>query len=170
MASLRERLLMRVINAYPPYLGSGIRVRFQKDDAHRITVRMGLHWWNKNLFGTQFGGSLYAMCDPHFVFILVRNLGPGYVVWDKSASIEFLKPGRGAVQATFHVPAAAIDALRAAADRGEKVEPVFTAEVVAEGNGEVVARVTKRLWVRKKSPETREIARQDPVANGGGTP
>jgi acyl-coenzyme A thioesterase PaaI-like protein len=152
MATLRQRLMIRLVSLYPPYLGAGVRVSYPKDDPNRIVVRMGLHWWNQNLFGTQFGGSLYAMCDPHFVFIVMRNLGPGYLVWDKAASIEFLKPGRGPVRATFHVPAEKIDEIRAAADRGEKVEPVFTAEVVTEADGEVVARVTKRLWVRKTDP------------------
>ncbi|HSB63948.1 MAG TPA: DUF4442 domain-containing protein [Thermoanaerobaculia bacterium] len=152
MATLRQRLMIRLVSLYPPYLGAGIRVSYPKADPHRIVVRMGLHWWNQNLFGTQFGGSMYSMCDPHFVFIVTKNLGPGYVVWDKAAQIEFLKPGRGAVKATFHVPAEKIDEIRSAADRGEKVEPVFTAEIVAESDGEVVARVTKRLWVRKKEP------------------
>ncbi len=141
---------MRLVNLYPPYLGAGVRVTYPRDDAYRITVRMGLHWWNKNLFGTQFGGSLYAMCDPHFVFLLMRHLGPDYLVWDKAAGIEFLKPGRGRVSATFVVPAEKIAEIRAAADRGEKIEPVLTAEIVAEDGGEVVARVTKRLWVRRK--------------------
>ena len=36
----------------------------------------------------------------------------------------------------------------------EAVEPVFTAEIVAEGDANVVARITKRLWVRKKSSES----------------
>jgi acyl-coenzyme A thioesterase PaaI-like protein len=170
MASLRQRLLMRLVSLYPPYLGAGVRVAYPKDDAHRITVRMGLHWWNKNLFGTQFGGSLYAMCDPHFVFLVMRQLGPGYLVWDKAAGIEFLKPGRGGVSATFVVTPGKIAEIRAAADCGEKVEPVFTAEVVAEEDGEVVARVTKRLWVRKKAPETRDIARAGPFVDGGGAP
>lgn len=152
MATLVQRLMIRLVGLYPPYLGAGIRVTYPKDDPHRIVVRLGLHWWNRNLFGTQFGGSMYSMCDPHFVFIVMRNLGPGYVVWDKAASIEFLKPGRGAVRATFVVPPEKIEEIRAAADRGEKVEPVFTAEIVAEADGEVVARVTKRLWVRKKDP------------------
>jgi acyl-coenzyme A thioesterase PaaI-like protein len=149
MASFRQRVLMRLINLYPPYLGAGIRMRFL--DPHTIVVRLGLHWWNKNLFATQFGGSLYAMCDPHFVFIVMKNLGPGYVVWDKAASIEFLRPGRGAVRATFHIPPERIGEIRAAADRGEKVEPVLDAEIVAEEGGEVVARVTKKLWVKRKA-------------------
>ena len=150
MASLRHRILMKLVSLYPPYLGAGVRVTYPKDDAHRIVVRMGLHWWNKNLFGTQFGGSLYSMCDPHFVFILMKNLGPGYVVWDKAAQIEFLRPGRGRVTATFHIPPETVDEIRAAADRGERVEPVLVAEIRAD-DSEVVARVTKRLWVRKKA-------------------
>jgi len=141
---------MRFVSLYPPYLGAGVRVSYPKGDPYRIVVRMGLHFWNRNLFGTQFGGSLYSMCDPHFVFIVMRNLGPGYLVWDKAATIDFLRPGRGRVTVTFHVPVEKIDEIRAAADRGEKVEPVLTAEIVAD-DGEVVARVTKTLWVRKKT-------------------
>src|SRR5450756_2523166 len=91
----------------------------------------------------------YPKDDAHR--IVVRNLGPGYLVWDKAAQIEFLRPGRGRVTATFHVPPEKIAEIRAAADRGEKVEPVLTAEVVGD-DGELVARVTKRLWVRKKEP------------------
>ena len=151
MATLRQRLKMRLVNLYPPYLGAGIRVAYPKDDAHRIVVRLGLHWWNRNLFGTQFGGSLYAMCDPIFLFIVSKNLGPAYQVWDKAAQIEFKKPGRGRVTATFVVPKEKIEEIRAAADRGEKVEPVFEVDVVADDGG-VVAHVTKRLWVRKKEP------------------
>jgi acyl-coenzyme A thioesterase PaaI-like protein len=141
---------MRLVSLYPPYLGAGVRVSYPKDDALRIVVRMGLHWWNKNLFGTQFGGSLYSMCDPHFVFILLKGLGPDYVVWNKSAQIEFLRPGRGRVTATFHVPPEKIDEIRVAADRGEKVEPVLVVEIVADDSA-LVARVTETLWVRKKN-------------------
>src|SRR5512141_2843614 len=141
--------MMRFVNLYPPYVGAGIRVRQPNDDAHRVVVRMGLHWWNRNLFGTQFGGSLYAMCDPIFLFIVSKNLGPAYQVWDKTAQIQFVKPGRGRVTATFVVPPERIEEIRAAADRGEKVEPVFTVDVVAD-DGTLVARVTKRLWVKKK--------------------
>ena len=151
MATLLQRLMIRLVSLYPPYLGAGIRVSYPKDDPYRIVARMGLHWWNRNVFGTQFGGSLYSMCDPHFVFIVMKNLGPGYVVWDKAATVEFLRPGRGRVTATFHVPPEQIAEIRAAADGGEKVEPVLSADVVAD-DGEVVARVTKRLWVKKKEP------------------
>ena len=149
MSARRERFLFRIINVYPPFLGAAIRVLHRKGDERTIRVEMRLRPWNRNLFGTHFGGSLYSMCDPWFTILLVRLLGDGYLVWDKAASIEFLKPGRGCVTATFHVPPEAVEEIRAAADRDGKTEPVLTAEVVGE-DGEVVARVAKRLWVKRK--------------------
>jgi acyl-coenzyme A thioesterase PaaI-like protein len=150
MASRRQRLLMRLINLYPPYLGAAIRVSFPKDDPYTIVVRMKLRFYNRNLFGTHFGGSLYSMTDPFFVFILTRHLGLGYLVWDKKAAIEFLKPGRGRVTARFHVGPDEIERVRSRADAGEMVEPVYTADIVSD-DGETVARVAKTLWVRKKT-------------------
>ena len=149
MATFVQRHLFRIINTYPPYLGAGIRFLRRESDAHTLRVELKLRFWNRNLFGTQFGGSLYSMCDPWFVFLLVRHLGPGYVVWDKAATIEFLRPGRGRVTATFHVPPEKVDDIRAVVDRDGKAEPVLTVDVVA-GDGEVVARVTKTLWVKRK--------------------
>ena len=146
-----QRLLARAINVYPPFLGAGVRVRQSKADPHTIVSSMALRPWNRNLFGTHFGGSLYAMCDPFFAIILVRTLGPGYVVWDRSASIDFLRPGRGTVRATFHVPPEEVARIRDRADAGEKVEPGFIAEVVGE-DGTLVARVGKKLYVRKARP------------------
>jgi len=89
------------------------------------------------------------MCDPFFMLIMMQNLGGDYIVWDKTASIQFVKPGRGTVTAMFHIPPETIEEIRAQADQGEKLEPVFSVDVVDE-QGEVVAKVEKRLYVRKK--------------------
>ncbi len=150
MSSFRQRLLMKFVNFYPPFLGAGIRVRYPKDDPYTIVVSMKLRLYNRNLFGTHFGGSLYAMTDPFFVFIVAKHVGPGYIVWDKKATIEFLKPGRGRVTGRYHVPPEEIARVKALADAGEIAEPVYTGEIVAD-DGTLVARVTKTLWVRKKT-------------------
>jgi acyl-coenzyme A thioesterase PaaI-like protein len=144
-------VLIRLLNVYPPFLLAGIRVRSFRGDPLTLESRMALRFYNRNAFGTHFGGSLYAMCDPFFVLILARALGKGYDVWDKAASIEFLRPGRGTVRARFHVPKEEVDRIRSLADAGEKLEPVYEATVTDEA-GEAVARVTKRLWIRKARP------------------
>ena len=139
----------KLINLYPPMIGAGIRVIDTSPDFTAITVEMKLRWWNRNVVGTQFGGSLYMMCDPFFMAILMTKLGPDYIVWDKAASIQFLKPGRGDVRAHFHIPEEEIARVKAAADAGPKIEPEYDVDVV-DGNGVVVARVHKVLYVRLK--------------------
>jgi hypothetical protein len=143
-----RRWLFRLLNLYPPYIGAGVRVK-TSPDLRTFEVRMRLRWWNRNYVGTHFGGSLYSMCDPHFMLILIEALGGGYVVWDKAATIRFRRPGRGTVAATFHIPQERVDEIRVAADAGAKVEPVFVVDVVDE-RGEVVAEVEKLLYVRRK--------------------
>jgi len=142
--------LLKWINWYPPFIGMNIRVVYTAPDFRTIRVQSKLSRRNLNAVGTHFGGTLYAMCDPWFMLILMHALGDGYIVWDKAAHIQFLRPGRGAVTATFGIPIEKVDEIRAAADRGEKVEPTFTAEVVDEQN-EIVARVDKLLHVRRKN-------------------
>lgn len=145
-----QRFLEEHINFYPPLFGAGIHSR--RIDERTTRVELKLTRLNRNIVGVHFGGSLYAMCDPWFMLILIRLLGNGYIVWDKAASIQFLKPGRGTVTATFHIPPERVDEIRAAADRGEKVEPTFTVDVVDDQN-QVIAHVEKLLYVRKKNPK-----------------
>jgi len=142
--------LKRRIRFYPPYLGAGVRVTHVADDFRTVKVEMPLRFYNKNYVGTHFGGSLYAMCDPFFMLMLINILGPGYIVWDKAAAIRFKKPGKGLVKATFTVSEEKIAEIRAAADSQSKVEPEFHVTVTDE-KGDVVAEIDKLLYVRKKS-------------------
>lgn len=147
MSTTRQRILERLVNFYPPLLGAGIHSH--TIDANTIKVDMKLTALNRNIVGVHFGGSLYAMCDPWFMLILMRQLGRDYIVWDKSASIQFLRPGRSAVNAIFHIPPQQVDEIRLAANSNPKVEPIFSVDVL-DADGQVVARVEKLLYVRKK--------------------
>ena len=84
------------------------------------------------------------------MLILLEHMGRDYIVWDKAASIQFLKPGRGTVTATHHIPLEQNAELRAQADREGKIEPLFNVDVIDE-QGEVVAKVEKRLDIRNNS-------------------
>jgi acyl-coenzyme A thioesterase PaaI-like protein len=148
MSTAWRRFRERMINFYPPLLGAGIRSRVV--DEHTIRVQLKMTALNRNIVGTHFGGSLYAMCDPWFMLILMRALGTDYIVWDKAASIQFLKPGRGTVTATFHIPQERINEIRQGADDGQKIEPTFTVDVL-DARGEAVVHVEKLLYVRKKN-------------------
>jgi hypothetical protein len=125
------------------------------EDWRAVDVEIPLRWWNCNYVGTQYGGSLYSMTDPFYMVMLIENLGNAYIVWDKSATIRFRKPGRGKVRAEFRLGEDLIAEIRAAAEREGKIERQFEVQVKNE-NGEVVAEVTKVLHVRKKEQSQKQ--------------
>jgi len=139
----------RNINWYPPLIGAGIRVVEHSPDMNAITVELKLHWWNRNIAGSQFGGSLYMMCDPFFMAILLNHLGSDYIVWDKAASIQFLKPGRRKVRAHFYLSPEEIQHVRSEADAKGKCEPEYEVDIL-DDQGLLIARVKKLLYVRRK--------------------
>jgi hypothetical protein len=141
--------LRRWINLWPPFLGAGIRVKHIAPDMKSIDVEMKLRFWNANYVGTHFGGSLFAMTDAFYMLMLMANLGPDYIVWDKAATIRYRKPGRGTVRVEFRLSDSQIDDIREKLKTLPKVEPVLTVEVKDEG-GVVIAEVEKILHVRKK--------------------
>jgi acyl-coenzyme A thioesterase PaaI-like protein len=144
--------LRRVLSTFAPYLGAGIKVTHIADDFSSATVEMRQHWYNTNYVGTHFGGSLYSMVDPMYMLLLMRRLGNDYIVWDKSASIDFIRPGKGVVKARFELTDARLNEIREATADGDKYLPEWYVDVVDEA-GTVVARVHKVLYVRRKPAE-----------------
>lgn len=144
-----NRVLFKLMNIWPPYLGAGIRIKSIRADFLEIKVEMKLHFWNKNIFGTQFGGSLYSMIDPFLVLILNQNLGKKYIIWDKAAIIRFKKPGTSKVKATLSLTNAEIDIIKEKTATGEKYEPHYFIQITDELNN-IIAEVEKTLYIKKK--------------------
>ncbi len=131
----------------------GISVKSHADDFTRFEVQLKSRWYNRNLFGTHFGGSLYAMCDPFFVFIITMNLGRDYIVWDKTASIEFLRPAKGTIIGVFEAGKERLEEIRVEVDTLGKNTYHLEADLVDE-EGIVVARVRKEVYVRRKAVQS----------------
>ncbi|MFA6237573.1 MAG: DUF4442 domain-containing protein [Bacteriovorax sp.] len=145
----RKNILLKLMNYWPPFLGAGIRVDFMAADYHKIIVSMKLKFWNKNYVNTHYGGSLYSMTDPFYMLMLIQILGRDYIIWDKSASIRFKKPGTGKVTAVFEFTAAQIEDYKHELKDKDKIEPVLMVNISDE-KGEVVATVEKVLHIKKK--------------------
>jgi hypothetical protein len=149
MNKLFKRHIRKLVNVWPPMLGAGIRVKRWDADWRAIDVEMKLRLWNANFVGTHYGGSLYSLVDPFYMLMLIENLGPGYIVWDKSANIRFRKPGTGTVSASFRITEEQLFEIRRALETQEKTEPTFSLEVKAN-DGTVIAEVQKVIHIRKK--------------------
>lgn len=144
---LRQNFTMQgAFQFFSPYTGASIVPEIH--DKNSITVRMPLLPSNTNYVGTQFGGSLYSMTDPFYMFILMENLGDDYMVWDKSASIEFLRPGTSDVSVHFYVSEKEIQEIKKEVAEKKKTTKVFHCEII-DVEKKVIAKVSKELYIRR---------------------
>ena len=148
------KLLKRMLNLYPPYLGAGIKVTYISEDWKELHVSMSLRWFNRNAVGTHFGGSLYSMIDPHLMLLLMQLLGKEYLVWDKSADIEFVKASKKKVTSVLKVSNADLKVIRRSTSNGEKYFSNFIVEIRDEDD-DLVAKVKKTIYVRRKKHDSK---------------
>jgi len=152
---VREKLGPRpfrwLMNLWPCIRGTGVRVTHIAPDWKEVRVRLPLNLRTRNYMGSIFGGSLYGAVDPLFMLMLIRLLGPSYVVWDKAASIRFLKPGRSTLYATCRLEDAELDEIRRLLTTEPKIDRTYTIALV-DAHGTLHAEVDKVIQVRRRVP------------------
>ncbi|MNS58164.1 hypothetical protein D3C72_910720 [compost metagenome] len=147
--SLKTRLMRFAFNRIPAFRGTGGRITYLASDFSEVRVKVPLNLRTRNYVGTIYGGSMYGAVDPVYMIMLMHRLGPGYVVWDKAASIRFLKPGRKTLQAVFHLDDAEVEAVKALAAESPSIDRDYVVELV-DADGTVCARVEKTLYIRRQ--------------------
>lgn len=146
----RTRLARWRFNLFPAYRGTGGRVTYIRGDWRLLQVTIPLNRRTRNYVGTIYGGSLYGAVDPLYMLMLMRCLGPGYLVWDKAASIRFRKPGRSRLFATCELGPGVVEEIRRDLEGAAKLDRQFTIELV-DAAGIVHAVVDKTIHVSRRS-------------------
>jgi acyl-coenzyme A thioesterase PaaI-like protein len=147
--SLESRIWRWRTNLFPAYWATGARVTYLAADTREVRVRLPLTLRTRNYVGTIFGGSMYGAIDPIYMIMLIRNLGPDYVVWDKAASIRFRKPGRTTLFARFVIDDAELDAIRDELTRTRAIDRIYHVDL-ADAEGVVHASFEKILHIRRR--------------------
>ena len=147
--SFYSRLLRWRFNFFPAYRATGARLTYVSDDFREVRVKLPLNWRTRNVVGTTFGGSMYAAVDPIYMLMLIKNLGPGFIVWDKASLIQFKKPGKATLHAVFILKAEELDAIKKSLHSGESVDRVYHIDLT-DTSGLVHASVEKTVYIRQK--------------------
>lgn len=148
----QTRLARWKFNLFPAYRGTGGRVSYIRHDWSVVRIAIPLSWRTRNYVGTIYGGSLYGAVDPIYMLMLMRSLGPEYLVWDKAATIRFRRPGRSRLTATFELDPGVVADIREELTRVAKLDRMFTVELVDQA-GVVHTVVEKTIHVsRRQAP------------------
>ena len=137
---------------YGCYRGTGGRVRYVSTDWREIRVEIPLSWRTRNYVGTIFGGSMYGAVDPIYMLMLIRCLGPDYIVWDKAATIRFKKPGRSKLIANFVISDGELATIRDVLAQQTSVDRNYLVDLV-DTTGAVCASVEKTIYIRRRGKD-----------------
>jgi acyl-coenzyme A thioesterase PaaI-like protein len=149
--AISAKSMRRGMNFWPPLLFSGIRITHIADDWRAVDVELRETLLNRNYVGAHFGGSIFAMTDPFWMMMVMNCLDRSYTVWDREASIRFLKPGKGTLKAAFRLDDAVLDEIRASTiDEGSKYLKSLSVNITNQA-GETIATVDKVLHVRRRA-------------------
>ena len=141
-------------NFFPAYRATGARITYIADNWREVHIRLPLTWRTRNYVGTMFGGSMYAAVDPIYMIMLIKTLGSGYTVWDKSASIRFKAPGRTTLYARFDLSIDETEAIRTVLLTQSATERNYSVELT-DNAGKVHAVIEKTIYIRGREAGTR---------------
>ena len=147
--SLKTWFRRQRFNLYPAFWGTGAKVIYIAEDLRAIRIKLPLNFRTKNIYGTLFGGAMYAATDPLYAILVKVGLGPGYVVWDKAGAIRYRKPGRSALYAECSISEAELASLKSRLDSESSVDLDYEMELT-DADGVVHAVVQKTIYVARK--------------------
>jgi hypothetical protein len=136
-------------NLHPAYRRTGGRVVHVSPDMTLIRIRLPLNRGTRNMVGSIFGGSLFAITDGPHPFLLIMALGREYVIWDKAANIQYKRPGRTTLYADFVVTAEEVTEIRDILTRQPEVDRVYRVEL-KDNNGVVHSVVERTVYIANK--------------------
>lgn len=157
--SSRSRSMRWAFNWWPCIWCTGGKVEFIAADYKELHVSIKLNIRTRNRVGTVYGGSIYSSVDPYFMLLLMEVLGKEYVVWDKGASMKFVRPITEKVKCRFLITDELVEELKQRV--AENGEYSFDLPLQYEDdNGKVYAVFTKQLYVANKSFYKQKLAKR----------
>ncbi|PJZ53874.1 PaaI family thioesterase [Leptospira adleri] len=133
----------------PVYWRCGGRILQFSDDLREMKVKLPFNRKTRGLMGTHFGGALYAFVDPIPLLMLKENLGENYILWDINGAIEYVKATSQDVFADFKIGSEILNKIQGECEAKKKT--LFHLNIlIQEKNGDIVAKVDKTIYVRKK--------------------
>jgi acyl-coenzyme A thioesterase PaaI-like protein len=146
----RQTALMRwTYNFWPCIWCAGGKIEFISSDHREMHVGLKLNIRTRNRVGTVFGGSIYSSVDPYFMLMFMEILGKDYVVWDKAASVKFVRPIIAAVKCRFLISNELVEeVVQKVREQGE-----YTFEMplkYEDESGVIYAVFTKTIYIATK--------------------
>lgn len=138
---------------YPPFLFMGVKVIEMEHDLSHIRIRLPLNARSKNMGDCMFGGYQASLADPIAALACARRF-PGYSVWTRAMTINFLREGNSDLELRFVFDEKNYQAIKEELQQKGRSTPTFE-YAFYRGDGEVCSKVKNTVAIRPKNYSTR---------------
>ena len=114
----------RLLELYPPWWLMRIKVKSLANHWRQVRIQLPLTWISRNMGGSMFGGFQASLADP-IAPLACAKVFPGYQVWTRHLSIDFMRPGATDMELRFDFPAQQEEAIRAELAVRHRSTPTF---------------------------------------------
>lgn len=159
IGALKNFLFKKALQHWPCIKASGVRILRISQDFHEIDIAIPLTWKTRNRVGTIYGGSLYSATDAFYFLMLMEILGKEFVVWDKSGTIQFKRPGRSTLYGYFRLDPDQIRKLKHAILEQGEITRDFRIELV-DAEGVIHSEITRTIYLATKDFYKKKMARK----------
>lgn len=145
-----ENLLKWAIRFYPPLFFQRIWVKEFDKGFTGVHVKISKSFLNSNYNNSIFGGTIFSASDPFYALLfdqVLKRKGFKVRVWLKSATIQYLKPGRSNLYFKISLTEAEIQEAENALSSVGKFVKAFPLEIL-NSKGELCASVINEVYVR----------------------
>jgi hypothetical protein len=145
-----ERTLKWALSLYPPMFFQRIRIKRFHKDFRGVDVKIAKSVINTNFNGSIFGGTIYGATDPFYAILfdqLLQRKGFKVRVWLKSASIQYLKPGRSHLYFTVVITDEMLEEAVHTLQTVGKFVKAYPMEIKNK-DGEICATVMNEVYIR----------------------
>ncbi|CAM4348480.1 protein of unknown function [Pedobacter westerhofensis] len=145
-----EKTLKWALCLYPPLFFQRIRVKKFHKGFRGVDVKISKSIFNRNYNGSIFGGTIYSATDPFYAvlyYYLLKQHGFKTRVWLKSASIQYLKPGRSSLYFTILITDEMLNEATGTLKSNGKFVKAYPMEITDE-HGEICATAMNEVYIR----------------------
>lgn len=147
-----ENILKWGMRLYPPLLLQRIWVQKIGKDFKSADAKINRSLFTLNFGKAIFGGTIYSATDPFYAMLLgqiLRNKNYDITIWLKSASIQFLKPGRNDLYYTITLTDEMVREAEVQLNQNGLYVKTFTIEIYSKQRA-LYAVAKNEIYIRKK--------------------
>lgn len=147
-----ENSIKWLMRLYPPMLLQRIWVQKIHKGFKGADIKINRSLFTLNFGKAIFGGTIFSATDPFYAILfsqILKHKGYNITVWLKSASIQYLKPGRTDLHFSITITDEMIKELESELNNNGVFVKTYPIEVYSK-NGELCAVAKNEIYIRKK--------------------